>query len=166
MNSTLATDVTEKPATRSQLETWGKNERMRHVPRIEWVVEKLDRDLRRRIAILAVAVPGNEAIDAELKSLCRAIDRLGDAAKYSRGAAQPPADIAPRLDFAITHAVSCLNSLDPNLSGRRYPYQTFERSKAEMIYGALLVVIYRVHRVTEMVRAVDRSVDEKLNEVA
>lgn len=166
MNSTLATELTEKPPTRSLLETWGKNERMRHVPRIEWIVDKLDRDLRRRIHILSSATPMNDAIDAELKTLGRAIDRLADMAKHSRGVTQPPADISARLHFAITHAVSSLNSLDPNLFGRRYAFQTFERSKAESIYAALLVVIDRVHRLTEIVRTIDRSVDEKLFEVA
>lgn len=161
MNSTLATELTEKPATRSLLETWGKNERMRHVPPIEWITEKLDRDLRRRVNVLASA-PSNEGTDAELKALGRAIDRLADAAKHSRAPIQAPAEIVARLDFAITHAISNLNSLDPNLFGRRYPFQTFERSKAESIYGALLIVIDRMHRLTELVRSVDRSVDERL----
>lgn len=165
MNSTLATEPTDKPATRSLQETWGKNERMRHVPTIEWILDKLDRDLRRRIAILASSTM-NEAIDAELKALCRAIDRLADAAKHSRQAAQPPGEIGARIDAAITHAVSCLRSLDANLFGRRYPFHTFERSKGEAIYSALLVIIYRVLRVTDLVRGVDRTVDEKLLEVA
>src|SRR5438105_6042045 len=163
MNSTLATELTEKPATRSLLETWGKNERMRHVPTIEWIVDKLDRDLRRRIIILASATP-NDATDGELKALCRAIDRLADAAKHSRTTNQAPTEIVARIDFAITHAISCINSLDANLFGRRYPFQNFERSKAESIYGALLIAIDRTHRLTEIVRAIDRSVDEKLLE--
>lgn len=165
MNSTLATEATEKTATRSLLETWGKNERMRHIPAVEWMANKLDRDLRRRINILLTA-PVTEASETELKTLCRAIDRLADAAKHSRGAVQPPQELGARIDFAITHAVSCLNSLDPNLIGRRYPFQTHERSKGESIYGALLVVIDRVHRLTQLVRTLDRSIDEKLLEVA
>jgi len=165
MNSTLATEQTENSATRSLLETWGKNERMRHIPPAEWIVSKLDRDLRRRINILLTA-PLNEKVDGELKNLCRAIDRLADAAKYSRAATQLPQETAARVDFAITHAVSCLNSLDPNLFGRRYPFQTHERSKGESVYGALLVVIDRVRRLTEMIRPLDRTIDEKLLEVA
>jgi hypothetical protein len=138
---------------------------MRHVPPAEWIVSKLDRDLRRRINVLLTA-PINEPLENEMKAVCRAIDRLADAAKQSRAAVQPPQEIASRLDFAITHAVSCLNSLDPNLFGRRYPFQTFERSKAECVYAALLVVIDRVHRLTELVRTVDRGIDAKLLEVA
>jgi len=165
MNSTLATELTDKPTTHSLLETWGKNERMRHIPSVTWIVEKLDHDLRRRINVLASSNT-NEAIDAEIKALCKAIDRLADASKHARSPAQPPAEMAARIDFAITHAVTSLNALDANLFGRRYPFQSFERSKAEAIYGSLLVVIDRVHRLTQMVRAIDKSVDERLSEVA
>jgi len=165
MNSTLATDLTEKTASHALLETWGKNERMRHIPTIAWIVDKLDHDLRRRINVLASS-NANEAIDTEIKALCKSIERLGDAAKYSRAGGQPQADIATRIDHVITHAVAALNSLDPNLFGRRYPFQSFERSKAEAIYGSLLIVIDRVHRLTQMVRAIDKSVDERLFEVA
>src|SRR5947209_16269837 len=103
MNSTVATELTEKAATRPLLETWGKNERMRHVPPVEWMIEKLDRDLRRRIDILcASAAPtSNEMIDSELRALCRAIDRLADAAKHSRAANHAPAELGARVDFAM-----------------------------------------------------------------
>jgi hypothetical protein len=165
MNSTVATEVTERPATRPLLETWGKNERMRHVPPVEWMIEKLDRDLRRRIVILcASATSTNDVIDSAQRGLCRAIDRLGDIAKYSRAANHAPAEMGARLDFAITHAVSCLRSLDANLFGRRYPFQNFERSKAEPIWGAFLVVIDRVHRLASIARAMDPLVDERLLE--
>ena len=160
MNSTLATEATEKIG-----ETWGKNDRMRHVPNAAWIVDKLDHDLRRRVNVLASS-NANEAIDSEIKAVCKAIDRLAEAAKHSRAATQAPMDIATRIDSTITHAVAALNSLDPNLFGRRYPFQSFERSKAESIYGALLVVIDRVHRLTHMVRAIDKTVDERLSEVA
>lgn len=166
MNSTLATELTEKPPGHSLLETWGKNEKMRHVPDVAWIIEKLDHDLRRRINILASS-NANEAIDAEIKTLCRLIDRLGDAAKHSRAAAvQRQTEIAARIDTAITQAVASLQSIDPSLFGRRYPFQSFERSKAESVYGALLVVIDRVLRLTQMVRAIDNTVDERLSEVA
>ena len=164
MNSTLATELPEKPPPRSLLETWGKNERMRHVPPVEWMIEKLDRDLRRRtqkLCAAAAAAPGNELAEAEVKSLCRAIDRLADTAKYSR-ANNAPSEIGARIDWAITHAISSLGTLDATLFGRRYPYQTLERSKAEPIYGALLIVIDHVHRLTRVIRTVDRGIDEKL----
>ncbi|SRR6266545_1149705 len=166
MNSTVATELTERPATRSLVETWGKNERMRHVPPVEWMIDKLDHDLRRRIEKLCssiAAAPSNESIEIELRALYRAIDRLADAAKYSR-TSNPPSETSARMDFAVTHVVSSLASLDANLFGRRYPFQTSERSKAESICGAFLIVIQHVQRLTEMVRGIDRRIDEKLLE--
>ncbi len=171
MNSIVATDVTEVPVAKSLLETWGKNERMRHVPPVAWMVDKLEGDLRRRIERLCApfaAFPAGDpratAIDAELRALCRAIDRLADSARYSRAANHAPSELVARIQWGITHAVSCLNSLDANLFGRRYPFQTFERSKAEPLYAALLVVIDHVHRLTNIVRFVAPQIDEVLLE--
>src|SRR5207245_10294706 len=101
---------------------------------------------------------------SDLRALGRAIDRLADAAKHSRAANHAPAELGARVDFAMTHAVSSLGSLDANLFARRYPFQTFERSKAELIWGALLVVIDHVRRLTSMIRAVDPRTDERLLE--
>src|SRR5256886_117375 len=147
MNSTLATEPSEKPAAKTLLETWGKNDRMRHVPSIGWVIDKLNVDLRRRIEKLSAVRPV-ENMEGELRALCRAIDRLADSAKYSRSSNHAPTELSARLTWGLDHAVSSLGSLDANLFGRRYPFQTFERSKAESLYGALLVVIDHVHRVT------------------
>lgn len=169
MNSTLATEVTDKPAAKSLMETWGKNERMRHVPPIDWIIQKLHVDLRRRIDLLfssfAALPPGDShssALEAEFRALCRTIDRLAETAKHTRGNA--PSDLRQRIEWALSHAVSTLQSLDANLFGRRYPFQTFERSKGEAIYGALLTVIDRVHRLTAMIRGIDRRIDERLLE--
>ncbi len=171
MNSTLATELTERPETKSLLETWGKNERMRHVPPMDWIVEKLDIDLRQRIeklyapfAALNANDPRLSAIEAEFRALFRRIDRLGETAKFTRGNNHAPAEVGARIDWSITRAVSCLNSLDRTLFGRRYPFQTLERSRAEPLYGALLVVIDHVHRLTNMIRAIDPSIDQTLLE--
>ena len=167
MNSTLATEPTEKVASKPLLETWGKNERMRHIPPLAWITEKLDIDLRRRIDKLIAAigsVPSGEPADIELRALCRSIDRLADAAKFSRPTNHAPAELGARITWAINHAVSALGSLDANLFGRRYPFQTLERSKGETLYGGLLVVIQHVHRVAAVARMMDSNLDERLLE--
>ncbi|HVR41519.1 MAG TPA: hypothetical protein VMU84_20660 [Thermoanaerobaculia bacterium] len=164
----LATDDTT--TTHPHLETWAGNERMRHVPTLGWITEKLDVDLRRRIELLSAPFetlasddPRRGALDHELRALCRAIDRLADLGKHARiNNGHAPADVVSRLSWAITHAVSNLQSTDANLFGRRYPMQTHERSKAEPLYAALLVVIEHVKKLGPLVRAVDASVDEKL----
>jgi hypothetical protein len=170
MTSMLATDAAEKPPARTLLETWGKNERMRHVPPVEWIVRKLDGDLRRRIDIASAvyaAMPIDDArhgkMESELRVLCRSVDRLSDAARYTRIIdSHLSSDLGGRISMAITHAVSNLNSLDPNLFGRRYPFQTFERSRAETVMAGLLVVICALTRVASLAREIDPSADERV----
>jgi hypothetical protein len=171
MNSMVATEPVEKPAEpRTQLETWGKNERMRHIPSVEWMVWKLDYDLRRRIdkllvpfAALSQDDPHYGAIEAELRGLCRAIDRFHDTVRHTRGN-HAPHDLSHHISWSISQAASALHSLDATLFGRRYPYHTFERSKGETIYGALMVVLEHINRVTPLVRAIDPNIDARLYE--
>lgn len=143
---------------------------MRHVPSAEWMAWKVDQDLRRRIELLFGPYAKLSSDDARrapleqaLRGLCRAIDRLSEAARHSRNN-HPPHELADRIVWGLNQAVASLNSLDPHLLGRRYPFQTGERSKAEPLYGALLVVIQHVGRVLTLVRAVDANVDEHLLE--
>jgi len=168
MDSTLATEPAEKPATPTLLETWGKNERMRHIPSVEWMVWKLDYDLRRRIdkllvsfAALAPDDPHCPSIEAEFRALCRAIDRFTDTVRHARPG-HAPQDLSHHISWSISQAASALHSLDAALFGRRYPFQTFERSKGETLYGALLVIIEHINRVTPLIRAVDPNIDARL----
>jgi hypothetical protein len=168
MNSMLATDAEEAAAGRSSLESWAKNEPMRHVPSAEWMSWKVDQDLRRRIDILFSSFEGlpfddprRQTIENEFRALCRSIDRLADAARHTRNN-HPPHDLADRIAWGLNQAVSSLNSLDPHLIGRRYPFHTGERSKAEPIYGSLLAVIQHIDRVLTLIRTTDRNVDEHL----
>ena len=169
MNGIVATEVPEKAVPRTLLETWGKNERMRHIPSIEWIAQKVDGDLRRRIALLTApyaALPPDDSrrapLEAGFRSFCRAVERLSEIARHGRSAGQAPVELAPRIDWTINAAVANLRSVDPTLFGRRYPFQTFERSKAEPLYTALLIVIDLTCRLTPAVRAIDPAIDEQL----
>src|ERR1041384_2494272 len=162
------TEATERTAARTLLETWESNERMRHVPSLEWITQKLDADLRPRIDILAgacAAVASNEAhrpaVEEQLRALCKTIDRLADCARHSR-MNHAPAPVGERLRWALNHAVTNLHSLDPNLFGRRYPMQTHERSKGEPIYGCLVAIICQMERTARALREVAPGLDEDL----
>ena len=173
---TLATEppapaASEQNERISALEQWPENEVMRHVPPISWMVKKLDGDLRRRIAALwssYASLPFGDQrhaeMELELRALCKAIDRLADVARRHRPGQHPPADLGSRITWAIDHALANLNSVDPQTFGRRYPFHTFERSNAEPLWGAMLTVIDDVQRLTELVRAIDPSVDERMYE--
>ncbi len=172
MEQELATEPTIEVAAKPQplppLETWALNEPMRHVPTIQWVIEKLERDVRRRLDILTAATeplpasdPQRAPIEEALRRVCTALDRLADAARHSRSG-NPPADLASRISWSMTNAISSLRTVDANAFGHRYPYHTSERSKAEYVYAALLLLLYRLEKVVPLVREADRTVDEHL----
>lgn len=159
------------PAPRpTLLEQWSENERMRHVPPIPWLVQKLDNDLRRRIEKLLVPYsdvatndPRHAQLDTELRALCRSLDRIAYVAGRGRGG-HPPNDLAAKVRWALDHAIQNLNASDPEHFGRRYPMQTFERSNAEPLWGALLAAIQHVHNLVELVRDIEPEIDERMYE--
>ena len=178
MTDTLATEVTnaaagepQKPSVEPHHEEWHSNERMRHVPRAHWMADKLDGDLRMRIEGACKAIesvpaddPRRRAADDIERALCRAIEHLADVAKHTRGQLHPPNDLSRHVSWSIQHAVASLRSADDDLIGRRFPFQTFERSKAEPLYGALLHVIDATHRLIDAARAIDPNSDGVLLE--
>lgn len=176
MKENLATEANAlasgKGSEHPLLEKWAENEPMRHIPTIAWMVQKLDGDVRRRAEKLAHAFAGSPAdhplhatITDAFKVLCRALDRLAEMAKHTRGNAQAPSnELASRVSWSVTHAVSHLNMVDTQTFGRRYPVQTLDRSKGEPLYAAFLTVLHQIETITGMVRQVDRRIDERLLE--
>jgi hypothetical protein len=170
MTSMPATETPTSATPLAPLENWAGNEPMRHIPQVAWMAWKVDYDLRRRIGILMVPYTSlahedqrRGVIENNLRALCRAIDRLTECARPARNA-HPPQELTERIAWALNQAAAALNSLDPQLIGRRSPYHTGERSKAEPLYGALLTVIQQVEKLLVLIREVDRNVDERLLE--
>lgn len=173
--STLATDATS-PATpgaarTSLLESHAENESMRHIPALPWIVQKLDVELRRRIekmwlpySDLPASDPRHPALEAELRALCRAIDRVGAIARHHRGHPHPPNDLGSRINWTINQAVANLNSADQHTFGKRFPFQTFERSNSEPLWAAMLSVIQHVQKLVPMIREIEPDIDEQLYE--
>ena len=171
MNSVLATETTAQPATHSLLETWGKNERMRHIPPVDWMVHRVDVDLRRAaekiqapFAALPADDPRHAPIEEAFRAFCRAIDRVCEIARHGRGNPHSPPDLGQRIGWALNQATNSLRGMDANLVGRRYPFQTFERSKAEPLYASILVAISCLDRTARLVRELDPDLDEHLLE--
>jgi hypothetical protein len=174
MTDTLANEVTaptvpEQPKPVG--EQWSSNERMRHIPRVHWMADKLDGDVRSRIERACAAIerlPGDDplraAADDIVRSLCRALEHLADVAKHTRGQLHPPNELARHVSWSIQHAVASLRSADDDLIGRRFPFQTFERSKAEPLYGSLLAVIQAAQSLVAIARLVDPNIDAAMLE--
>src|SRR3954454_11680938 len=66
------------------------------------------------------------------------------------------------IPWALNHAASCLKTVDAHTFGRRNPVQTHERSKAEPLYAALLVVLHDLDKITPVIREIDPAIDEQL----
>jgi hypothetical protein len=139
---------------------------MRHIPPIGWISEKLDGDLRRRVEKLCAALEGRVTPEAEnqLRALCRALDRVADSAKHIRSNGHGPNDALQKVRWSMNHAVSCVRLVDPVAFGRRGPFHHFEKSKAESLYGAFLIVIDHIHRLTDVLRTIEPAIDEHLCE--
>jgi hypothetical protein len=172
----LATEEPETPPPahsthEAVLVQWKGNERMRHVPSLSWIIEKLDGDIRQRLeklwlpySDLAASDPRHPAIEAGFRTLCRALDRVSEIARRHRGNAHPPGDLGSRVGWSVSQAVNNLRAADAETFGRRLPFQTFERSNAEPLWAAVLSVIHHLHALTDLVREIDRGIDERLYE--
>src|SRR6185369_5120256 len=108
--------------------------------------------------------PRRAGADDIVRSLCRALEHLADVAKHTRGALHPPNELSRHVTWSVQHAVASLRSADDDAIGRRFPYHTGERSKAEPLYGALLAVIDATHRLVEIARFIDPNIDGALLE--
>lgn len=163
-----ATQHAVHPAVQEQ---WPRNERMRHIPTIQTMIQKLDGDLRPRIEKLFAVYtalphhdPRHAALEHDFRFLCRCIDRVADVAKRPRGQQHPPNDLGNRIGWSISHAVTNLREADLDTFGRRFPYQTFERSNAEPLWAAMLSVIDHLQRIVPKIREIDPQIDERLYE--
>jgi hypothetical protein len=168
----LATEPTTPPPTQKTtvLETWSHNERMRHIPNVAWMIQKLDGDVRRRFDLVFSPYASLEAADArrtpiehELRGFCRSLDRVADVAKRPKGhQSHPPTELGARIHWALNHALGNLQAVDQETFGRRLPYHTFERSNGEPLYAAMLAVIDHLRRLQDLVRTIDPSIDEAI----
>lgn len=175
MDETLTTDgpaaeaVTTAPK-RTLLEIWAQNPRMRHVPQADWILRKIDVEVRNRWTKLQQVIDGvgnddvhAEPLSAAVKSLCRALERVADVARPGKHAPHTN-DMTGAVVRALEHAVANLRHVDAQIFGRRMPFHTFERSNAEPLYGALLSALCHLDRVTALVREIDPNIDERLLE--
>lgn len=163
--------ATEETTHASLLESHAQNERMRHIPSIGWIVQKLENDVRHSVdklwhpySDLAASDPRHPALEAAFRALCKSLDRIADIARRHRNHPHPPNELGHRVTWALSQAIIALNSADAETFGRRFPFHTFERSNAEPLWAAVLSVLQHVQRIIELVREIDPQIDERLYE--
>ena len=136
-----------RPPAPGLLEIHAQNERMRHIPPLAWIVQKLDHDLRRRIEKLWLPYADLAASDPRAP---RAGGRVPRALPLHRPRrpTSPAATAATRIRPTTSAAASAgpstrpspnLNAADADTFGKRLPFQTLERSNNEPLWAAMLV---------------------------
>jgi hypothetical protein len=161
----------ERSTNSPLLESHAHNERMRHIPTIPWIIQKLDGDVRHHLeklwlpySDLAASDPRHAPIEAQFRALCKCLDRLADIARRHRQHPHPPNDLGTRVSWTINQTIAALQASDAETFGRRFPFQTFERSNAEPLWATMLAVMQHVQRIIELVREIDREIDERIYE--
>lgn len=130
------------------------------------MARKVEGDIRKRVETLlslftdlASTDPRHAALDGEFRSLCRALERLIDCAKPHARHNGHNSDLPIKIDALLKECAAALHSLEPTAFGRRNPYHLFDRSKGELVYGALLSVIAHVNSLLTLARTIDPSID-------
>lgn len=146
-------------------------ETMRHVPPLEYLIDKLDRDYRERTDKLywAVYESGREIsqeslrpIEKGFRQLCTALDQLGRGARHGRANGQAPEALRQRLDHYWAGASKALGSLDAKNFNRRAACNVFDRSSGETLFGCLTIVGDQIRRLVPLVASVNPDIYEML----
>lgn len=143
---------------------------MRHVPPRDWIVNKLDYDLREKIEVCWSCAHDTGSIDPDtlariderFAALARWLQRIVALSQNKGGSASKENDLHTRLTHSVYEAVSALSGLDQNSFRRRTPYHQFQLNRAEMIWQALLAALAVQHEIAEDLSAVDSDLAMKL----
>ena len=87
---------------------------------------------------------------------------MGAIARHHRGNPHPPNELGSRIGWTISQTVGSLTAADADTFGKRFPFQTFERSNGEPLWAAMLSVISHVQKLVPMVREIEPDIDEQL----
>ena len=124
------------------IEQSGRTEEMRHIPKVEVLLRRLEPSLRAAGEVLAtsLATGNSEASSSAHRHLDRAIHWLESVDLILRprqhSASKDP-DLRKRFAASIDHAAQALNAVDRNGFRRRSPFHAFERSKGECVVAAI-----------------------------
>ena len=157
------------------METVGHTEEMRHIPPLQLIIQKLDSEVRTRIEILysssfesAAALDSATVnqLETRFRQICRWLERLGELARGKRPHLNHDFNLRSRVRSALGFAIESLRGFDATQFRRRQPFHYFERSRAECIYGAFLMVSGELDRLTVLATAIDPDLAAKLSESA
>lgn len=153
------------------IEQFGTTERMRHIPPVEDLIRRLDLEVRKTIRAIfergSTEKPEvSAAVDAHLKRLCRSIERVVEIARHGKPMHSPAnADIRGRIESATANAVGALSALDRVHFTQRTPFNSFDRSRGEMLHSAVLIVIRQTRDLVDEVAQSYPAIRELISSV-
>lgn len=153
------------------IEQFGTTERMRHIPPVEDLIRRLDLEVRKTVRAIfergTTEKPEISAgVDARLKRLCRSIERVVEIARHGKPMASPAnADIRGKIESATANAVGALSTLDRVHFTERTPFNSFERSRGEMLHSAVLIVIRQTRELVDEVAQTYPAIRELISAV-
>jgi len=154
------------------LEQFGTTERMRHIPPVEDLIRRLDLEVRKTIRAIfergSVEKPEiSPEVESHLKRLCRSIERVAEIARHGKPMpSSPNTDTRGKLESATANAVGALSVLDRVHFTQRTPFNSFERSRAEMLHSAVLIVIKQTRELVDEVARSYPAIRELIASVA
>lgn len=136
------------------IEQSGQTEEMRHVPKVEVLLRRIDPTLRTTGSILIDAISSEQGDRTEpaLRHLERAIRWLESVDAILRPRQHvdaKDADVARRFAAAADHAFQALSQCDRSQFRRRTPCHLFERSKGESVTAAMAAAEHQIDRAAE-----------------
>ena len=150
------------------LENRLQNEKMRHVPPIEFMLDRIEGDYARRLRILAETIEERqdapERAEAESQTLaaCRWMIRAAECATHSKLNAHPSGSLRYVVGEFVRVTVEALHRIDGELFRRRMPFHRFERSEGEAVYLSFTAISFHIQRAVETVSRFDPAIHEKL----
>lgn len=156
------------------IEQHGTTEKMRHVPPLEWLLERLRGAWRERLDKLAMATisatteppPSEEVREAELllRRICGWLQTLVQQIRGRRPERHSDSDLHVLLLYSMDQCTAALETLDSAAFRCRTPFHEFETSEGEAIYEQILIILALTGRLEEAVARFDPDISFRLME--
>lgn len=147
-------------------------DRMRHLPSLERVIEKVDQNFRQRADLCYQIAFGSAHEDRDVEReveerLRRFIEALGDlsAAAGKRTGSHQQDHLRVALERVLDETVAALRNIDSESFARRQPYNRFPRSRWESIFSCYLRARWKLNDLLPLVDTLDPDSSMKLLEL-
>lgn len=147
-------------------------DRMRHIPSLEYLTGYVNERFRQRVDLFYQCAFGtaheNRDLEHEIESRLRKF--IGALVDLSTAAGKPGKThhqdhLRVALESVLNETVDALRSIEPDLFGRRQPFNRFPRSRWEPVYSCFLAAHSRLDDLLPLVSELDPDAAMKMLEL-